>query len=80
MKKTVLSLGVLALGLLPLESRAQEARSLSDIVETGGRAVGLVATLDAEGNYLEKVACFFVGGAGILSPPTSRSPTRTPSR
>jgi len=69
MKKTGLYLlAALWIGFPAGESLAQESfgPSLPGIVETGGKAVGLVATLDAEGNYVEKLACFFVGASGVL--------------
>lgn len=43
-----------------------KAKSLPDIIEANGKAVGLVATLDSEGNYEEKFACFFVSPNGVL--------------
>ena len=36
-----------------------------DAIESNGKAVGLVATLDHDGNYQEKYMCFFVAD-GVL--------------
>jgi len=48
--------------------RAQEMKTkpLPEIVEATGKAVGLVATIDPEGNYEEKYSCFFVNAEGVL--------------
>ena len=58
---------VAVLGALGGPLRAQEkAKPLPEIVESGGKAVGLLATLDPKGDYEEKFACFFVGAGGVF--------------
>ncbi len=44
----------------------QPSKSATEIIDTGGKAVGLVATMDVSGEYVEKVSCFVVEPNGIL--------------
>jgi hypothetical protein len=57
---------VCSLAALAGPLHGQEARPLPDVVEGGGKAVGLLATLNPKGDYEEKFACFFVGANGVL--------------
>ncbi|MDD5542353.1 MAG: trypsin-like peptidase domain-containing protein [Acidobacteriia bacterium] len=59
---------VLWMGICCIPSFTQDAKlkPLPEIVDTYGKAVGLVATLDVDGSYIEKFSCFFVDPSGIL--------------
>jgi hypothetical protein len=43
-----------------------QPRAVPDVVDAGGKGVGLLATLSPKGDYEEKYACFFVGPNGVL--------------
>lgn len=43
-----------------------KAKTLPEIIDINSRAVGLVATLDASGDYQEKFSCFFIGPSGVF--------------
>ncbi len=51
--------------LLPCLAQAG-AKSLPEIIDSAGKSVALLATLDDAGNYQEKYACFFVNPAGVF--------------
>jgi len=52
--------------LLIAAKEPARAQVRPDVIEANGKAVGMVATLDAEGNYQEKYSCFFVSPNGVL--------------
>jgi hypothetical protein len=68
MSKPVVAACLLAaLGAFAGPLRAQETpRTLPDVVESGGKAVGLLATMSPKGDYEEKFACFFAGTSGVF--------------
>ncbi len=51
---------------LPCFAQSPSVQALPDIIDSAGKSVALLATLDDAGNYQEKYACFFVNPAGVF--------------
>lgn len=62
---SLLCLAVCAPGLL-LRAQDLKPKPLPEIVESNGKAVGLVATIAPDGSYEEKYGCFVVSPNGVL--------------